>query len=170
MEDRPVALSEAETKAVQDFEIRLKEYIALHQKLEANLDPLSEEASPEDIDEYRTQLRAQIKTARVGAKRGDLLTPGMEKLVKRVCSETFAGKDGQQVKSTIMDENPGKLPDVSVNDRYPDGVPVTTMPAQLLETLPKLQTPVEYRFVGERLVLVDSAAGMVIDFTANVLP
>jgi hypothetical protein len=49
-------------------------------------------------------------------------------------------------------------------------VPVTTMPAQLLETLPKLQAPVEYRFVGERLVLVDAAAGMVIDFTPNVLP
>jgi hypothetical protein len=28
----------------------------------------------------------------------------------------------------------------------------------------------EYHFVGKRLVLVDAAAGLVVDFTNNVLP
>jgi hypothetical protein len=170
MKDRPVSLSPAEAQAVEQFESRLDEYLALHEKLEANLDPPGDESTPEEIDEYRKQLRAQLKTARVGAKRGDLFNPGMETLVKRVCASAFSGEDGEEVKSTVMDENPGKLPDVRVNDRYPDGVPVTTMPGQLLETLPKLKSPVEYRFVGKRLVLVDSAAGMVIDYTPNVMP
>lgn len=170
MENRPVGLSADEQKAVEQFEVRLKEYIDLHHKAESNLEPLSEQAKPEEIDEHREQLRAQIKAARVGAKRGDFFTPGMENLIRRVCAKTVSGADDQEVKSAVMDENPGKLPNLAINSRYPDGVPVTTMPVQLLETLPKLTDYMEYRFLGKRLVLVDSAAGVVLDFTPNVLP
>lgn len=128
------------------------------------------EAKPEEIDEHRDQLRGQIKSARVGAKRGDFFTPGMEALVRRVCATTTAGSEGEEVKSTIMDENPGKLPSITVNDRYPDSVPVTTMPTELLEALPKLSEYLEYRFLGKRLVLVDAGAGVVLDYTPDVLP
>jgi len=170
MDKRTVQLTDAETAAVKGFETRLAEYAALRQKLDGNLKPPDKSATPEEIDAYREQLRGQIKTARVSAKRGDFFTPGMEGLVKRVCAMTVSGKDGKQVKDTIMDENPGHLPDLTVNERYPDGVPITTMPPQLLETLPKLQDKMEYHFVGKRLVLVDAAAGVVLDYTPNVLP
>lgn len=170
MDNREGQLSETETKAVQDFEKKLKEYAVLHDQMEKNLDPLGEEATPEEIDEYREQLRAKIKAARVGAKRGDFFTPGMESLVRRVCSTTTVGIEGHEVKETVMDENPGRMPTVSVNDRYPDGVPVTTMPSQLLEALPKLNEHMEYRFIGKKLILVDAGAGMVLDITPDVLP
>lgn len=170
MDKRPVQLTAAETQAVKDFEVRLKDYAALRQKLDGNLKPPDKSATPEQIDEYREQLRGQIKTARVGAKRGHFFTPGMEALVRRVCASTVSGTtDGKEVKSTIMDENPGELPDLTINERYPDSVPVTTMPAQLLETLPKLENKMEYHFVGKRLVLVDAAAGVVLDYTPNVI-
>jgi hypothetical protein len=170
MDKREVTLSEAETGAVKEFETKLADYAALHQQLEANLDKMPENATPEQIDKRRIQLRAQIKTARVGAKQGDFFNPGMLTLVKRVCATKTSGTgDGQEVKSTIMDENPGRLVDVHVNDRYPDGVPVSTMPAQLLEALPKLNDYMEYRFLGKRLVLVDAGAGVVLDITPDVL-
>jgi hypothetical protein len=87
-----------------------------------------------------------------------------------VCSTTANGSDGEQVQSTIEDENPGRMPTVKVNDRYPDGVPVTTMPSQLLAALPKLNQHMEYRFIGKKLILVDAGAGMVLDITPDVLP
>ncbi|HEX6790520.1 MAG TPA: hypothetical protein VF247_04340, partial [Candidatus Krumholzibacteria bacterium] len=145
MENRPVSLAASEQQAVAEFESKLKAYVELHQKAESNLEPLGESATPEEIDVHREQLRAQIKAARVSAKRGDFFTPGMEALIRRVCAAKASGDGGANVKATVMDENPGKLPNLSVNTRYPDGVPMATMPVELLETLPKLTDYMEYR-------------------------
>ena len=79
--------------------------------------------------------RTDLEGAR-NRKQGDFFTPEMEALV-REAGKTLS-REGEEIESTINDENPGKLPSVGVNDRYPDGIPVTTMPGQLLETLPKL--------------------------------
>ena len=168
MENRQLELGETATADVKEFDSKVKQYAALHKQLEGNLDALSANSTPEEIDAHRTQLRAAIKTARVGAKRGDLFTPGMETLVRTLCNTKTSGSDGAEIKETIMDENV-KMPAITVNEHYPDGVPVTTMPAQLLETLPKLPEYMEYHFVGKKLVLVDAAAGLVVDFTPDVL-
>jgi hypothetical protein len=170
MAKREPTLSQSETEAVKTFEARLKEYATLREKMVANAEPLPEEAKPEEIDEHRQALRAMISTARTGAKQGDFFTPGMVALIKRVCASTVSGGEGEILESAIMDENPGKLPNVTVNDRYPDGLPVSTMPIQMLEALPKLNEYLEYRFLGKRLVLVDASAGMVLDITPDVLP
>jgi hypothetical protein len=164
-------LSDAELGAVKQFQDRVQQYADLHKKLEGNMKPLDDKSTPDEIDAHRTQLRGAIKTARVGAKRGDMFTPAMEALVRRLCNIKVrdGGSDGKEVKNTIMDENV-KMPSVTVNEHYPDGVPVTTMPAQLLETLPKLPEYMEYHFVGKKLVLVDAAAGVVVDYTPDVLP
>ena len=53
-----------------------------------------------------------------------------------------------------MDENPVGLRRV-VNGRYPDNVPVSTMPPPVLQTLPKLSEGLEYRFVGDDLIILD---------------
>jgi hypothetical protein len=44
------------------------------------------------------------------------------------------------------------------------------MPLQVLATLPKLDEGLEYRFIGRRLVLMDTHANLMVDFTENVLP
>ena len=48
-----------------------------------------------------------------------------------------------------MDENPGRL-QLQVNARYPESVPVSTVPPQVLQALPKLPEELEYRFIGDR--------------------
>ena len=90
-------------------------------------------------------------------------------MLKRTLAAIVSGPDGKLMKASIMDENPG-VPDLRVNDRYPDSVPLSTMPPQVLESLPRLDEDIEYRFIGERLVLMDAHAHLVIDFTENVLP
>lgn len=170
MDKRSSNLSDKEVAAVKDFQVRVQHYADLHKQLEVNIGTLGQNATPEEIDAHRTQLRAAIKTARVGAKRGDMFTPGMEALIRRVCNTKVRdADDGDEVKNTIMDENV-KMPAVTVNEHYPDGVPMTTMPSQLLDTLPKLPEYMEYHFVGKKLVLVDSAAGVVVDYTPDLLP
>ncbi len=168
MENRSATLSASEAKAVATFEKKVTDYKTMRDKLEGQLDALSKDSKPEEIAKHRTDLRALIAKERATAKRGDFFTPEMEALVRRLCKNTVA-REGEEIEATINDENPGKLPAIGVNDHYPDGIPVTTMPVQLLETLPKLPEYIEYRFLGKRFVLLDAGAGLVLDVTPDVL-
>jgi len=44
------------------------------------------------------------------------------------------------------------------------------MPGELLDQLPKLPEKMEFRFLGKRLVLMDSSAAIVLDITPDILP
>ena len=162
-------LTPSEKKAALDFEARLKDYVALHRKLEATLPKLPKEATPEQVDKNQRALGALLKGERADAKRGDLFSPAIEALVRRTIKAVLAGPDGKTIVASIMDENPG-VPELKIDDRYPDTVPLSTMPPQILEPLPKLDEDIEYRFIGKRLALLDSHAHMVMDFTNDVLP
>ena len=168
-ERRVMTLTEDELNAAKEFDARVKDYLALHRKLEATLPKLSKESTPEEVDKNQRALGALIKAERAGAKRGEFFTPGMGALVRRTLKAVLAGPDAKTIKGSIMDENPG-VPGLSVNDRYPDEVPLSTMPPQVLEPLPKLDEDLEYRFVGKRLVLLDVHAHIIVDLTDNVLP
>jgi hypothetical protein len=159
----------SEEQTVEGFEARLKKYMRVHRKLEATLPKLPKHATPEQVDESQRALDALIKTARAGAKQGEFFTPDMQALVKRTLEADLAGPDGKTIKALIMDENPG-VPTLAVNDRYPDAIPVSTMPHKVLRSLPKLEEDLEYRFVGKRLVLMDAEARIILDFTDDVLP
>ena len=57
-----------------------------------------------------------------------------------------------------------------VNARYPDTGPLTTVPPQVLQTLPKLTEDLEYRFIGDSLILLDVHAHVIADFIEDALP
>ena len=164
-----IVLTDNEKKAVTEFDKRTREYEGLHKKLDASLPKLPDKATPEQIDKHQQSMVALIRKERENAKPGDFFTPAMVALVKRASGATIAGSDGKGNKETIMDENPGKLPNVNVNDKYPDGVPMASMPAELLETLPELPEGQEYRFLGKQLVLLDTCCQLVLDITPDVI-
>jgi hypothetical protein len=56
-----------------------------------------------------------------------------------------------------------------VNAKYPEGQPLPSVPAQLLLTLPSLPEPLEYRIVGQHLLLLDTAADLVVDYILNAI-
>jgi hypothetical protein len=169
MAESHVALTALEAQAVMEFETRLKDYVALHGKLEATLQGVPKKATPEQIDTNQRSLSALIRTARAGAKRGEFFTPDMQALVRRVLAASLSGPDGKKNKATISDENTN-VANLKVNDRYPDAIPLSAMPLQVLKTLPELDDGLEYRFIGKRLVLLDTHANLIVDFTENVLP
>ena len=169
VERRVIPLTPTDTQATQEFEARLATYLEMHRKLEATLPALSKESTPEQVDQNQRALGILIKAERADAKQGEFFSPGMQDLVKRTLQEVLGGPDGKTIRASIMDENPG-VPNLSVNDRYPDSVPLSTMPPQVLGPLPKLQEDLEYRFIGERLVLLDAHAHIILDYTGDVLP
>lgn len=158
-----------EARALEGFLQRVNEYVAIHQKLENSLPKLSKEATPVDIDRHQRALGRLIQDARRRTKQGDIFTPESQAVIKQLLARVFGGPDGAALKASIMDENPG-IPKLNVNDRYPDTVPVSTIPPQVLQGLPRLPEEMEFRFVGDDLILMDTHAHIIADFVPHALP
>ena len=162
-------LSTEDAAALATMNARLKEYVELHSKLERTLPKLPDDATPQQIDRNQRQLEQLVRDARRTAKQGDLFTPEARPVIKRLLATVFGGPEGKQLKDSIMDENPVGVR-VTANGRYPDTVPVSTVPPQVLQTLPKLSEDMEYRFIGDRLILLDAHAHIIADFIDHALP
>jgi hypothetical protein len=162
-------LSPADAQALSTMNDRLRDYIDLHTKLERTLPILSKDATPQEIDRNQRAFEALMRNARATAKPGDIFTPEARPVIKRLLATVFGGPEGKQLKSSIMDENPVGIK-LSVNGRYPDAVPLSTVPPQVLQTLPKLSEDMEYRFIGDRLILLDTHAHVIADFIEDALP
>ena len=162
-------LSQEDAQALATMNDRLKEYIEVHQKLERTLPAVPKDATPQQIDQNQRALEKLVRENRASAKRGDIFTPEASPVIKRLLANVFGGPDGKQLKSSIMDENPVGIK-LAVNSRYPDSVPLSTVPPEVLQTLPKLPEELEYRFIGDRIVLYDLHAHLIADFIEDALP
>jgi hypothetical protein len=147
----------------------VRQYVELHRKLEATLPPRPEQATPAQIQAHENALAKLIVQARSRAKQGDLLPQKVRAYLRRQIGGVLRGPDGAGIRQSIMEDNPGRV-QLKINARYPDGLPITTMPAPILGALPKLPEHVEYRFVGDRLVLLDVHSQLVMDYMTDALP
>jgi len=165
-------LSPEEANALATMNDRLREYVDFHIKMERSLPTLPKDATPQQIDKNQRALEKLIRESRTGAKRGDLFTEEARPVIKRLLATVFGGPDGKQLKASIMDENPVDPVSLklTVNGRYPDTVPLTSIPPQVLQTLPKLSEDLEYRFIGDWLILLDVHAHLIADYIDNALP
>jgi hypothetical protein len=165
-------LTQAEAGALATMNDRVKEYVNMHIKIERSLPKLPKEATPEQIDKNQRALQKMIQAARATAKPGDIFTSEARPVIKRLLANVFGGPDGKQLKASIMDESQAapSAAKLTVNARYPDIVPLTTIPPQVLQTLPKLTEDLEYRFIGNALILLDVHAHIIADFIEDALP
>jgi hypothetical protein len=163
------AQQDLESPVVTDFMRRVEDYVALHRQLERTLPALPDDATPVQIDQAQRGLFALLTAARAGARRGDLFTPGMTAFVQDLLGRMFAGEAGRRLRASLMDENVKELP-LRVNQRYPDEIPLATMPPRLLKALPTLPEQMEFRFVASQFVLLDTHAHLIVDFIPGALP
>jgi hypothetical protein len=162
-------LSEADAAALATMNDALKRYVDLHRKLEGNLPALPDEATPEQIDKRQRTLEQSVRKARTSAQPGELFTPEAQPVIRRLLANAFDGPEGRQLMASIQDENSVGMK-VHVNMRYPDTVPQSTVPPEVLQTLPGLSEDMEYRFIGRHLILLDSHAHLIADYIGNALP
>lgn len=165
-------LSPADAAALAMMTERVKAYVNLHTTIEKSLPTLPSDATQAQIVRRQRMFEARVRKARATAKPGDIFVPEARPVIKRLLATVFGGPDGQQVKASIMDENPVDpvALKLTVNGRYPDTVPLTTIPPLVLQTLPQLTEDLEYRFVGDWLILLDTHAHVIADFIDNALP
>jgi hypothetical protein len=157
-------------KAIADFQEEVAEYIELHHKLDGTLPALSKDASAEEIDQHQRALGRLIQQARKNEKAGDIFERDVRPVLRRLLYGLFTGPDGQKLRMAVMEENPGEVVKLVVNGRYPDTVPLSSMPPQILQALPPLPHELEYRFIETSLILLDVRAHIIVDYLTGAVP
>jgi hypothetical protein len=150
-----------------EFQKRVDAYASLSLKLAATLPKLPKEATPQQIDQDQRAFEKLVVHERRDAKPGDLFIPEMQTYVRTLLADVFKGPLGAAERKAVHDEPHPVRP--VVNKRYPDDVPLSTMPPRLLANLPKLPDQLEYRFVHNDLILMDVHAHIILDFIADAM-
>lgn len=148
-----------------DFEARVEKYADLHKQLAKGDAAQKETSDPAKINEAKAALAAKVQAARADAKHGDIFTPPIREKFRQLLAPELKGEEGRDTKAILRDDDPapGTVP-FKVNAKYPEGQPLPSVPANLLLTLPPLPEPLEYRIVGKHLLLLDTAADLVVDY------
>ena len=157
-----------DAEVIADFMDRVKQYAALHDKLESTVPTIPTATTPELISQHQSAMERLLTRARAGARPGNIFTDPIRAYIRRQLSRVFSGPDGDRVRATILDEDTRAVR-LTINARYPSTVPLSTVPPQVLLVLPRLPEQLEYRFVGDRLVLLDIHANTVVDFMEKAL-
>jgi hypothetical protein len=153
-----------------DFKARVEKYAELHKDLAKGSARQKDDRTAEQVSAQKAALAAKIQAARAGAKQGDVFVPEARQAFRRLLAPELKGEDGRDAKAILKDDapKPGTVP-FKVNARYPEDQPKPTMPGNLLLNLPTLPEPLEYRVVGQHLLLLDTAADLVVDYMLNVI-
>ena len=164
----PAQVANRDAQTLADFQDRVKAYVALRQKIMSGKPALPDKATPEQIDAHQRALGQLIVAARKTARKGDLFGADMIVLVRRLLAPIFKGPEGAAIRSAILEDALPMVP--AINTRYPDDMPVSSMPPEILTALPKLDETLEFRFVGRHLILMDVPAHLIVDIAENVMP
>jgi hypothetical protein len=153
-----------------DFKARVEKYADLHKGLAKGAAAQKETSDPKQINAAKDALAAKIQAARVNAKHGEIFTEQIRPVFRRLLAPELKGEDGRDAKAVLKDDAPapGSVP-FKVNAKWPEGQPLPTVPANLLLNLPPLPEPLEYRVVGQHLLLLDTAADLVVDYILNAI-
>ena len=173
--DRPASQASAQkvnpdAQLLADFKNRVDGYMELHNRLEKQAPPLKETKDPGQIKASQDVLAQKIAEARKDAKPGEIFTPEIRQLFRRLMYPETKGKEGAGTKAALAEEK-HELKDVKirVNAPYPDGAPLMTVPPNILAELPKLPEDLEFRFVNKHMILLDVHANLIVDYVLNAI-
>ncbi len=164
----PPASARQDDALVKDFEARVARYMQFR-KEEAGKAP-KPTTSSDKLAERRDQMAESVRTVRAGARQGDVFTEPIAHYFRRQIAATLQGEQGAKVRASLKRAEPLRGMQLRVNEQYPDGVPLQSTPPSLLLNLPSLPKELQYRLVGNDLVLLDTAPNTIVDFIPSVLP
>ncbi len=149
-----------------DFKARVEKYDQLRKKADDSAPPLKESSDPAKIKEAQHALAERIGAARAGVKPGEIFTPEIAPVIKRLLRPEAKQHDTKEA----MKEDQPVVVSFKVNGPYPDKEPVATVPPNVLAALPQLPKDIEYRFIEKHLILRDARANLIIDYIPNAIP
>jgi hypothetical protein len=158
--------SSPDARVLGDFKVRIEKYDQLRKKADDSAPPLEKSNSGAKIKDAQNGLAERIGAARAGVKPGEIFTPEIAPVFKRLLRPEARQ---QQTKEAMKDDQPAVV-SFKVNGPYPDKQPVATVPPNVLAALPQLPKDIEYRFIEKHLILRDARANLIIDYIPNAIP
>ena len=152
---------------LQEFNERLDKYISMRKSADDKVPPQRQTEDSAEIKAAQDGLAQRIRALNANAKHGDIFTPDISAHFKRLLRPEVTEK---ATKEAIQEDNPGSVPYLKVNAVYPDKEPLSTVPPNVLASLPKLPADIEYRFVGKHLILRDVRANLIVEYIPNAIP
>jgi hypothetical protein len=153
----------------REFLAKVNEYDKLRNSVRGGIPDGGKRATAEQMQKHHEMLAQRIQDARKDAKQGNVFTTDSQVAFRRAIDRAYSGKRAKKIERTLVQGEPVKL-DLYINKPYPETVPATTVPPTLLQHFPKLPKKIEYRIVGDDLVLEDTESHLVIDIFPGAFP
>jgi len=147
-----VALLNPHAVVLADFLTRADGYMRLHRSLLTTAESEGADVAQDLV--ARRVLAEGIRAARRGASQGEIITPAIAQVLRSVMDPQLRGLSSGRTRASIRDDAPLQFA-LHVNDTYPEGAAHSTVPPNVLHVLPRLPDGLEYRIVGNHLVLLD---------------
>lgn len=159
-----------EAAALARFDTRVAEYVTLHRRLEGPVPPQQLSDDMRVVRAAMDTLARVITDERKNAQRGDLFAPDVVTVFRARIAGCLPADELEEIVAEREPWDPVVIPPLQVNGRWPVGVPYNFVPPQLLASLPRLPSELQYRIVGRSLVLWDHHADLVVDYLPDAFP
>jgi hypothetical protein len=159
--------NQADAVFVKEFYARVSKYLDLRKK-EAGSPPKPTKSAIK-LTESKHAMAEKIQAARADAKQGDIFTPEITVYFRKRIVAALRGRNGTKIRSSLRHAEPVQGIQLHVNQPYPDGVPLQSVPPTLLLSLPRLPKDLEYRIVGHDLALHDIGVNLIVDFIPGAI-
>jgi hypothetical protein len=144
-------------------------YLAIHTDLRAEVPGPVPNSTARELNDASDTLFNAIRRARPRGRQGDFFDADATRLITQRLRNALRTPNVAAALAGIDDEQPAVVkPDVYL--RFPSENEMASMPPSLLRLLPPLPAELEYRIVGEDLVLRDVKAAMILDYIPKALP
>src|SRR5688500_7573060 len=122
----------ASAAALAEFRERVDRYMKMRGGVVEQVGEAEFTSAPAAIWGREQALAQRLRAGRAKARHGDIFTPEVRIVFRRLLKPELRGDDGQDIRNKLQDDAPapGAVP-LEVNARYPAGQPFPTTPAPL---------------------------------------
>lgn len=158
-------------QAINTFENATHDYVLMHRRLEQQIGSIEFGTPVPEINRIIHELAAAIRAERADAKQGDFFTPSLGRVLRTRINDALLehGYTPGEVRTAgRVDGVDYERVRLQVNDTFPWVLAVAMFPC-VIEVLPPLPPELQYRIVGNDLVLIDVHAILILDILPHAL-
>jgi hypothetical protein len=158
------------SSAVQRFNDQIASYMSIRNRVQEHVGVPYVSADSNDIATMQAALADGIRRARPNARLGDFFSADVRVEFRRRIQHALESRNvsGFGVMTDLERDSPARLCALTVNGNF-DWRFGEMIPAALIDALPDVPWPLQYRFACRNLVLLDLDAGLIIDVLPDAL-